>query len=62
MALASTSEHVVERAPNNGCCQCLCPQGELQLPAPLRETLQDQQVGLTQAFLKLLLLPRSWSM
>ena len=32
MALASTSVHVVERAPQNGCHQCLCPQGELQFP------------------------------
>ena len=23
---------MVERAPQNGFCQCLCPQGELQLP------------------------------
>ena len=31
MALASTSVYVVEGAPQNG-RQCLCPQGELQLP------------------------------
>lgn len=31
MACASTSVHVVEGAPRNGCCHCLCPQGELQL-------------------------------
>ena len=27
MTLASTSVHVVEGAPINGCCQCLCPRG-----------------------------------
>ena len=32
MALASTSVHVEGRAPQKGCCPCLCPQGELQLP------------------------------
>ena len=32
MELASTSVHVVERAPKNGCCQRLCPQGMLLLP------------------------------
>ena len=32
MELASTSVHTVEWAPKNACCQCLCPQGELQLP------------------------------
>ena len=32
MALASTNVHVVEQAPQNGCCQCLCPQDELKLP------------------------------
>ena len=32
MALASTRVHMVDRAPQNGCCQCLCPQDELQLP------------------------------
>ena len=32
MMLASTSVHVVEQAPRNGCCQVLCAQGELQLP------------------------------
>ena len=31
MALASTSVHVVERTPQSGCCQFLCPQGELKL-------------------------------
>ena len=32
MVLARTSVHMVERAPSNGCCQCLSPQGRLQLP------------------------------
>ena len=32
MANASTNDHVVEGAPKNGCCQCLCLWGELQLP------------------------------
>lgn len=32
MTLASTSVPMGEGAPNNGCCQCLCPQSELQLP------------------------------
>ena len=37
--------------------QCLCPLGEPQSPARLQETLQDQQVGLTQDPIKLLPLP-----
>ena len=57
MALASTSVHMVEQAPQNGCCQFLCPQGELQDLLPLREALQDQQVGLTQVPFKFLPLP-----
>ena len=32
MVPASTSIHVVEGVPKNGCCQCLCSQGKLQLP------------------------------
>ena len=32
MVLASTGVHEVERAPQNGCRQCLCHQGELRLP------------------------------
>ena len=31
MALASTSVPMVEGTLKNGCCQCLCPQGELYL-------------------------------
>lgn len=47
MVLASIRVLVVERAPRNGCHQCLYPQDEFQLPLPLWEALQDQQVGLT---------------
>ena len=32
MALASPSILVIERAPQNGCHQCLCLPGECQLP------------------------------
>ena len=32
MALASTIVFVVEQSSQNGCPQCLCLQGELQLP------------------------------
>ena len=32
MSLASTHVPMVGHTPHNGCCQCLCPQGELQLP------------------------------
>ena len=42
----------------NGCHQCLCPQSKLQLLLPFWKNLQDQQVGLTRALIKLLLL--SW--
>ena len=39
MALANTNAHVVEGTPKNGCRQCLCPQGELQLlPASLEDS------------------------
>ena len=58
MAFARTSVLVGGRAYKYGCCQCLCPQCELQLLLPLQEALQDQQVGLTQASFKLLLLPQ----
>ena len=37
--------------------QCLCPQGEPQLPPSPQETLQDQQVGLAHAPMESLLLP-----
>ena len=39
--------------PQNYYCQCLCPHSEL--PPPPQETLQYQQVGLTQAFMKSLI-------
>ena len=35
----------------NCCCQCLCPCSEPQLPPPLQETLQYQQLGLAQCFM-----------
>ena len=42
MVLARTSVHVVEQAPQNGCCQYLCPQGELPLPlASLKGSLRS---------------------
>ena len=46
MVLANTSAHMVEGGPQDGYCQCLRPQGELQLP-PASERLHDQLVGLT---------------
>ena len=57
MALVSTSDHVVEAALQNGCFQCLCPQGESSCLLPLWEALQDQQLPLVQAPFKLLLQP-----
>ena len=33
-ALDSTTAHMVEQAAQNGCCQRLCPLGDLQLPPP----------------------------
>ena len=56
MALASTSVHVVDGAPQSGCFQCLCPQGKSSCLLPLWEALQDQQVSLTQAPFRLPLL------
>lgn len=47
MALACTSVQAVAGAPRSGCCQSLCPQGK---------TLQDQQLGLTQAPFKFMFL------
>ena len=32
MALGGTPVPVVAHTAHSGCCQCLCPQGELQLP------------------------------
>ena len=43
MAPASTGVHVVEGAPQNGFCQCLRLQGELQLlPASLGDSLRSE--------------------
>ena len=36
MVFASTGVHVVQQAPQNACCQCLHPLGELQLPPASR--------------------------
>ena len=57
MSVASASVHMVEEAPQNGYFQCLCAQGESSGLLPLWEALQDQQLPLTQAPLKLLLQP-----
>ena len=58
MALVNTTVHMVEQAPKSGCHQCLCPRVISScLPVSLWETLQDQQVGLTQVPFNLLLLP-----
>ena len=57
MALASTSVHVVDGAPQSGCFQCLCPQGKSSCLLPLWEALQDQQLPLILAAFKLLLQP-----
>ena len=54
---SSTSVHVEEQSPQNGCCQCLCPRLSSSLLLPLWEAFQGQQVGLTQAPVELLLLP-----
>lgn len=51
MVLASTGALVVEQAPQNSCCHCLCPWGSPSCLLPLWEALQDQQ---TQALFKLL--------
>lgn len=40
MLPTSTSIHTVA-APQYECHQCLCPQGQLQLPLPLQETSKD---------------------
>ena len=56
MTSSNTSVLMVEGAPQNGCCQYLGPQGKFNHIPPLQKTFQDQQVGLTQASLELLLL------
>ena len=39
MVSTTASVRVVEETPRNGCHQCLCPSGELQLPpAPLEDS------------------------
>ena len=43
-------------ASRHGCCQYLCPWVSSNLSSPLWETLQNQQVGLAQASIKLLFL------
>lgn len=44
-------------ASTHGWCQYLCPWVSSNLSSPLWETLQNQQVGLAQASIKLLFLP-----
>lgn len=59
MALASTSMHMVESAPQNDCCQCLFfPRMSSSCLLHLQGALRDQQVGLVQAPLESLLLSR----
>ena len=53
MARASTTVHMVEQAPQNGCLQHLCPQGSPTCLLHLQKALHDQQLVLTQAFFKL---------
>ena len=48
---------MVDQAPKHECYQCPCPQVSSSLLLPRQEALQDQQVGLTYAPFKLLLLP-----
>ena len=48
---------MVDGAPQSGCLQCLCPQGESSCLLPLWEALQDQQLPLTPDPFKLLLQP-----
>ena len=43
---------VVERALQNSCCQCLCPQGEFQLPLASLGGSPGSAVGLTQTSFK----------
>ena len=57
MVLASTSVHMVERAPQNGYHLCSCPQGELRLPPASPGGSPRQQEDLIQVPFKLLLLP-----
>ena len=57
MVLGSTSMDVVEQFPPNGCCQCLCRQGELQLPFACLGDSPRLAGGSDQCPFKLLLLP-----
>ena len=43
---------VVEQAPQKSCCQCLCPQGEFQLPLASLRGSPGSAVGLTQTSFK----------
>ena len=54
---ASTSVHVVECVPQKGCLQCLCSQVSSSYLLSVQEALEDQQLSLTQALFRLLLLP-----
>lgn len=54
---SSTSELVVERATQNSCYQCLCPQDTPVCFTHLGEALQDQGMGLTQVLFSLFPLP-----
>ena len=58
LALVSTHSLLVEQAPSDGCCQCLCPQACHSCLLPLWVALQGQQVDPNQAHYKLLSL--SW--
>ena len=48
MALANSSVHMVKGAPQNGCCQCLCPQGELQLLSASLSSADRSDTGSSQ--------------
>ena len=55
--LSAPVSHLVEGTLMLACCQHLCPQREPYLSPASLQTLQEQQVGLTQASFKLLPLP-----
>ena len=57
MALASASVLVVEELPKMAAASIFFPWVSPNFLLPLREALQDQQVGLPQAPFKMLLLP-----
>ena len=57
--LSAPVSHLVEGTLRLACCQHLCPQCEPYMSPASLQTLQEQQVGLTQASVKLLLL--SWA-